>query len=81
MAKRGFDVFVNMLKRTITPLKWHVFVFCSILGICINVCLLKNITLAGNFIFTGMKIDFHACVFRFGPTGILMNRTISNRWQ
>ena len=70
MAKCGFDAFENILNRTITSLKWHVFVFCSILGLCRNVCLLKNITLAGKSIFTGMKIDFHAYVFRFGRMGI-----------
>jgi len=29
----------------------------------------------------GYKINFHALLFRFGPTSILMNRTISNRWH
>ena len=38
--------------------------------------MLKNITLAGNSIFTGMKIDFHACVFRFGPMSLFINLTI-----
>lgn len=39
--------------------------------------MLKNITLAGKFIFMGMKMDFHACEFRFGPMGIGAKMTIS----
>lgn len=41
------------------------------LDICVNACLLKNITLAGKSIFMGMKMDFHAYVFRFKRMGIL----------
>ena len=38
---------------------------------------LKNIILADNLKYMGYKIKFHALLFRFGPTGILENRTIS----
>ena len=48
------------------------------LDICVNACLLKNITLAGKSVFMGIKIDFLTYVFRFGPMGILVNRTISD---
>ena len=49
--------------------------FCRIL------CFLKNITLAGNLKNMGYKIKFHALLFRFGPTGISENNTISKEWQ
>lgn len=61
----------NRLKYTVTPFKWLIFVFCCMLDICVNACLLKNITLAGKSIFMGMKMDFHAYVFRFKRMGIL----------
>ena len=40
-------------------------------------CFLKNITLADNLKNMGYKIKFHALLFRFRPTGILGNDTIS----
>lgn len=47
-----------------------------IISVVICIRLLKNITPAGKFIFMGMKIDFHACVFRFRLTGIFQKSTI-----
>ena len=79
---RCYDIITFVFqKTTISPSLEAILVFdcCSVVSV--NVCFLKNIILAGNLKYMGYKIKFHALLFRFGPTGISENNTISKEWQ